>query len=275
MNRRKFLESIVLSSMGIGCNPIDVFRPQLPRKYELYKGVEPFVGDFETGDFSGFGLEFAHKDSGCIVTNPVRKGNYAVKFTLAPGDIASKGNRAELHYNNPSPYYRCEAYYGCSFMIDKNYKENGKWQMLFHFHDQPDWSIGETWDPETWITYTPRKSVLAMLYMNDTLSICTNSFTRDDVAIASFPAKKGAWVDMGYHVRWSPKEDEGFIEVMKDGKRISPFNGVDHKFYGANVYNKMGGKLKLGLYRDKSITSTNVVYFDEVKIGNSYEEVLP
>ena len=70
-------------------------------------------------------------------------------------------------------------------------------------------------------------------------------------------------------------DDDGFMEVWKNGEPVTPYNGIDNKFYRPTVYNIVGNYFKIGLYRDTTHTSTNTVYFDEVKIGTSYEEVAP
>ncbi len=78
---------------------------------------------------------------------------------------------------------------------------------------------------------------------------------------------------MVFHIKWSL--DDGYVEAWKNGMHVTPFNGKDHKVHGSTVYNKVGRYLKIGLYRSSSITTTNVVYFDEIRIGESYAEVAP
>lgn len=101
----------------------------------------------------------------------------------------------------------------------------------------------------------------------------------------------GTWVELGafdkdkwhayvLHVKHSAGSD-GLIEIWKDGVKI--LNRA-----GANMYKITGDlhnpKLKMGVYKsgwngsDKTGTSTRVIYFDDIKIGNenaTYAEMAP
>jgi hypothetical protein len=64
------------------------------------------------------------------------------------------------------------------------------------------------------------------------------------------------------------------MEVWLNGNLITPFNGTDNKYYKRNLFNRAGNYFKFGQYRGKDKTSnTNIIYFDEVKIGSTYDEV--
>lgn len=66
--------------------------------------IRPFVGDFETGDLSAWShREGARPDSIQVVAHPVRRGRYAARFTVRPGERVSNGNRAELTWDNREP----------------------------------------------------------------------------------------------------------------------------------------------------------------------------
>ncbi len=232
----------------------------------LYPEVNAFADGFETGDFRNWIMNTARPSSAVIVSDPVRDGNHAAKIKLAPGDISNGGNRAEIINYNFLPY-KSEVYYAWSFMIPEDYQENNLWQMLCQFHNVPNWIIGETWD-----NCTDRVPPVAMLYMNDRISLWVNSIRYNEEMIADFPATKGVWINIVWHIKWS-LDDDAFVEILKDGEYITPFNGTDNKFYRENLYNKVGNYLKIGLYRDNNITSTNTIYIDEFRIGPSLEAV--
>ena len=156
-----------------------------------------------------------------------------------------------------------------SLMIERYYAEDSKWQMFYQFHDEPDWTKGETWE-----TYTVRIPPHSLLYMNGTLGFYLNSIDLGKECIARCDVEKGVWIDLVLHLKWSMDYD-GFVEICVNGEPVTPFNGIDYKFYRPTEYNVVGNALKIGLYRDSSIESTSVVYFDEVRIGSSYEEVTP
>jgi hypothetical protein len=70
-------------------------------------------------------------------------------------------------------------------------------------------------------------------------------------------------------------ENDGFVEAWVDGQPITPFNGTDHKIYAPTVINRAGNYFRIGLYRDAAAGGKEVLYYDEVKIGKSYLEVMP
>lgn len=81
------------------------------------------------------------------------------------------------------------------------------------------------------------------------------------------PVRRGAWLDLVFHVRWSTGKD-GFVEAWLDGR---PFTAG--KMYGPTLYSPVPNYLRLGLYRGKGFTTTNSVYYDEVRIGDSRQAV--
>ena len=81
-----------------------------------------------------------------------------------------------------------------------------------------------------------------------------------------------------FHIRWS-YEDEGLLEVWKDGRKV-----VTQK--GPNTYNDLRGNyFKIGVYKwdwknrpETSRVERRVLYHDEVRIGGPsarYEDVAP
>jgi hypothetical protein len=61
-----------------------------------------------------------------------------------------------------------------------------------------------------------------------------------------------------------------FLVLWADGR---PFTAG--KRYGPTLYSPQHNYLRLGLYRGKGFTTTNHVFYDEVRIGDSYQAVAP
>lgn len=224
-----------------------------------------FKGNFESNNFSGWVLEASRKDSIKIIKSPVRKGKYAVKFTLYPDDQIFGGHRSELACYNKYPL-GSEVYYKFSLMVPNDYAENDMWQIFSQFHDLPDYQNGETRDvynshrklpPPVSLSYSKGEIITQRYDVRDGYHI-----------VASTKIKKGKWVDLVYHIKWSLGED-GFIEVFVNGKNAS--NG---KTFGPNVYNTSGNYLKIGFYTDKRIPTTNTLFFDEVYISQSKKDIM-
>ena len=83
------------------------------------------------------------------------------------------------------------------------------------------------------------------------------------------PLKRGAWNDFVLHVKWSSNPKVGFVELYKDGQLVVPKTMVATQFGSETNY------LKLGLYRDSSITQTASVYHDGFTMASSLADVMP
>lgn len=73
----------------------------------------------------------------------------------------------------------------------------------------------------------------------------------------------GQWNDFVFQIRWSHKQD-GFVNMWLNSKQVLSYKGP----VGYNI----GPKFKFGLYRDDN-ESTQIIYFDCIKTGSSYEKV--
>ncbi len=70
-------------------------------------------------------------------------------------------------------------------------------------------------------------------------------------------------------VKWSSDAKVGFVELYKDGKLTVP------KTMAATQFGREKNYLKLGLYRDSSISQVGVVYHDGFTIGTKLADVMP
>ncbi|MFH0894289.1 MAG: polysaccharide lyase [Bacteroidota bacterium] len=240
------------------------------------QSFDHFTGDFETGNLSGF--HFLVKDSTVntiVVTNPVRKGNFALKNTLRPDDLVFNGYRSELAVYNCAKY-KTEVYYGFSFMIDTAYSDE-QFNIICQWQDVPDFNQGEDWNsiPVLHGSAPP----VALVYVNGTLEIKMNENPNSNnetfLVGNAQTVNKGLWCDLVFHIYWCD-DNSAFIEAWLNGCCFTPFNGTDNKFYSRNLFNRSGNYFKFGQYRGKDPTThTNTIYFDEIKIGSSYNEVAP
>lgn len=231
------------------------------------------MGDFEQGDLSAWdGREAAREDSIEVVRAPVRRGRWAAKFTVRPGDKVSNGARAEIIRDNldraGSQVWCSWSFFIPSDYADAEWKPRG-WQCLGQWHDQPDRERGETWDnfpghsPSIALYYSFRKGVPA-------IEMWYGARQEQDI-VATVPIAKGRWNDVLFHIFWSTRAD-GFAQAWLNGQPLAP--GEDHTVRGANMWNHAPHYLKIGLYRDPEVATINSVYFDEVRIGHSRQQVL-
>ena len=250
-----------------------------PRCDEIAPLVSPFTGDFESGDLSQWaGKEAARADSVEVVASPTRSGRYAAKFTVRAGERVSNGNRAEIFRDNGDKA-GSEVWYGWSFLIPNDFEDvewqPKLWQCLGQWHDQPDKSRGETW-----ATFPGRSPSIAVYYTSKSgksaIEIWYGTYKKGEnqKIVASAPINKGEWTDLMFHIRWSQQND-GFLEPFLNGKPLINPEVENHRAQGPNMWNGASHYLKIGLYRTDKISSTNSVFWDEVRIGNSRALVVP
>jgi hypothetical protein len=252
----------------LGCGKVPTPEPNQP--------FDHFTGDFETGNLNGF--HFLVPDTSVntvIVANPVRKGDYALRNTLRPGDYINNGYRAELAIYNCAKY-KSEVFYAFSFMIDTGYS-NPEFNLICQWQDLPYYEQAENWEPDPDLRGS--SPPLALVYVDGTVELKMNENPRsnDETFLVgnAVPVNKGEWYDVVAHIYWND-DNTAFTAMWLDGNSITPFNGTDNKFYKRNIYNRAGNYFKFGQYRGKNNPSnTNIIYFDEVKVGSSYAEVAP
>ena len=235
-----------------------------------------FKGDFETGNLIGWYYLVSDTSLNTkIVTNPVRKGNFALKNTLRPQDYIFNGYRTELSVYNCAKY-KTDVFYALSFMIDPNYADQ-QYNLICQWQDLPNFNQGENWEPTPLLHGSAPP--IAIVYVNGKIELKMNENTNSNsntFLVGNTQAiNKGQWYDAIFHIYWSDT-NKGYIEAWLNGNYITAYNGKDHKFYRGNLYNRAGNYFKFGQYRGKEKTNnTNIIYFDEVKIGSSYNEVAP
>ncbi|BAC92206.1 polysaccharide lyase [Gloeobacter violaceus] len=258
--------------------------PQAAESSNVY-----FVGDFESGDLTGFDTEICCSDAVLVISAPkkvgttvppVRAGRYAAQFNLRKSDPdVSSSRRAELRLGtvkaDSSRWYAFSVYLPVDWETDED-----SYDIIAQWHDSPDFDLGETW----------RSPALNLQVAAGNWKINRrwdpNPVTYDNTpgpgggteSIGLGPYSKGVWTDWVLHVNWS-YEDNGVLEVWKNGVLVLAREGP-------NTYNDQTGPyLKLGIYKPdwkydpaESTTSSRTLYIDEVRIGNSkatYEEVSP
>jgi hypothetical protein len=238
-----------------------------------------FVGDFESNSFEGWQTQFPHSTKGSIVTTPVRAGKYALRNELTYADFKTYGDsrnrRSEVYTENVGKPGE-ERWYGFSIYLPKGWEELETFDIVMQIHNKPDagegpkspimtlethgkdWSVNNRWDKEK--ISKPAKNGAGG-------TITTNR-------LWTGPYETEKWTDWVFHVKWS-LEDDGLIEVWKDGQKIAEQKGP-------NGYNdEQPYYMKIGVYKPAyrvTAPPQRVIFHDEVRIGNekaSYADVAP
>jgi hypothetical protein len=241
---------VLMCLVGMGCLP-----------GSDYKG-------FETGDFSGWMLELAQPYSGRIVTAPVRCGDYAARFEIREGDeqLLVIGYRAEVHelLYHVTPIGG-EQWYGFSTYIPTDWPDLENRTVISQWHATPD--IGEVWrSPPLAVRYTGGRLTITGRYSAEPIQTENDGIMLD---LYTHPGalQKGTWHDWVFHVRWHYGSG-GFVRAWRDHTQVIDYEGP----IGYNDF--LGVWFKWGIYRDDH-PATQVIYHDEYRRGNSYDEVSP
>lgn len=223
--------------------------------------TEYWRGDAETGDKSQWCKQTVKVDDRIrVVTTPVNQGQYSYRVELRKGDNPS-GNRSTLATGPNCDGEHLikngdEAFYGFSVFIPAtSFAIVNKWRLVLQFkaHDTGSPPISINVRGINWLlNYRPTST--------------SNVLTK-----WRKPFRKNVWEKFMFHIGWSTDPRVGFIEMYLNNILVVP------KFNTATIHIQDGSPVDnfvaLGLYRDSSIPSTDVIYHDGFVAGRSYEEV--
>ena len=203
-----------------------------------------------------------------VVADNVRAGKQALRFEVREGDAyvspRKTSYRSEL---SAREVFRAtmgkEYWYGFSMYMPTDFPDHDNRLVIGQWHATED--IGD-------IKLSP---VLSQRYKEGRfyVQICFSpeKVQRSDgtkkTLYSTHSFKKGVWHDFVYHVKWSYRDD-GFVEMWWNGDQVIGYKGP----VGYN--DDEGPFFKYGIYRD-DVPETYVMYFDEFRIGSSYDEVNP
>ena len=233
-----------------------------------------FVGDFERGGMQRFGdSQREHTLQKVeIVSSPIRHGAQALKLVLdREAHRDKKGHRTDFWIRGMSRSFRMgqDYWYGFSTYWPGTWRADTQSELFVQWIPVERGSGGPALAIYVYgeqYRIKKRWSAEASAYRN---------LWRGDVA-----ADRGTWIDWVFHVKWSPTED-GTVQVWRNGKKIVSDTGRNS---GPGEY---APYFKFGIYKwpwkqdseaAPSTVSRRVLYFDEIRIGNSetgFEAVSP
>ena len=205
--------------------------------------------------------------------------NY-LNVTLSPNKLHKKikGYRAELTLQGGNPNLEDE-WYEWRFMIPTDYEldeENiGKEVSIVQYHYvKPKDEEKVINGPTIYFTYLEQygKNMLLLRYgiKGEDKSIYKGFDWR--VVALNDNIKKGKWYTIRANIKWS-LTNQGYIAAWLNGKPFTPFNGINNKVYGANLYNTIENTFKFGYYRYWDNSKPTSIYFDYFVKTRSYEDL--
>jgi hypothetical protein len=215
--------------------------PQAP-----FGGTLLFRGDFETGDASQF--ENVQSAPGRVTVGTSApapfEGSHRGRFEVRAGDSAASGNRAEV--TGPSFPEGSERWIRQAIYVPSGTATEGGWRLVEQFHSNGGGS------PPLALFLESGANPNFRLGHGDSSTFDWNGPT----------IQRNRWYDVVLHVRLA---SNGFVEVYLNGRLQRLTNGQTRRYRATTDGN--GAYYKTGIYRDDSISQTDVIYHDNVLIA--------
>ena len=232
-----------------------------------------FSGDWETADASQWSGNHWNRnvplsDQFEIVTDPVRQGGFAAKFTVRPGDKfgTTSGERSEVLYTGADEQEGDDVWYA--------------WSTLF----PSDWSTPTGWSIFTqWHSYYPVSPPISFNMKGEQIQVNLNTGSVDSGGASFKPVypitsalERGVWNDFVVHIVWSGTN--GSLEVWHRAGS-NPFlkkvdaHGIPTMQVKAGV--PSDNYLKTGFYRNDDPSRVNVLYQDGFSRAANVQDLAP
>jgi hypothetical protein len=248
-----------------------------------------FHDGFELGHFKdGWRVKEITKNNGYKIDTVTRGGrfndNFLITYTRKTGEYGvAKRSEFSVKLYDSINYTKFLSF---SFKVPNSLKFDavnlGRETMICQWHSKP--APGKDWNHyKKYLKYN-RPSVALYLTTNNNkdyylvLRYGNNGkpqFEQKDYKWSTISVKKiekDKWYDMVFEINWS-FTNSGYIAVWMNNEPFTPFNGMHNKVYGPNMHNESPAYFKFGQYRYWDDSNEQEVYFDELRIGNSFEEV--
>lgn len=205
------------------------------------------------------GLEIAAVEQLQIAEKDGRRCLGLRVFTGQP--LKNGGVRAEISVD--APYHIGDTVeYEWSFFIPDNFPSDAprnRWWVLADWHDQPDRSLGETWDG-----FPARSAPIILGYGQvdgqDLIGLSYGS--PDPLPVTTFAVQRGRWHAILVRVTWA-RDATGRVAIHLDGS-AKPVAEAS----GPNMHNDFQHYAKIGMYRHPGIVGDNWIYIAGVDVRN-------
>jgi Polysaccharide lyase len=219
-----------------------------------------FAGDWETGNASQWSGNHWNRnvplsDQFAIVSDPVRQGGFAARFTVRPGDQfgTTSGERSEVLYTGANEVEGDDVWYAWSTLFRSNWTTPSGWSIFAQWHSS-----------------YPVSPPVAFNMKGERIQVNVFSGAVDTGAAgfkAAYPVtdalERGAWNDFVVHVVWS--STSGAIQVWhRTGSNPFELKVNESDFPTMQTVDGVvsSNYVKLGFYRNDEPNMTSVVYQD-------------
>ncbi|WP_417619333.1 heparin lyase I family protein [Oceanihabitans sediminis] len=213
--------------------------------------------------------------------------NMGALATVLQSNFGKKANRAEIEVDIDKHVDKNNiSNLSFDFFVPKTYEldlvNEGREVMIFQIHSQPE--DGENWDDYRENIQFNRPSVAVYFGIKDNVHYLTLRYGLNGKPNLDFDNYKwflagikevqlGTWNTIKLSTKFSIT-NTGYIQAWLNNESFSAFNGKDNKIYGANMHNNALPYLKMGLYRYWADSHSHEVYYDNLRITSTIEELL-
>jgi hypothetical protein len=250
-----FVVAVLVAAVVMDDEPSSEPPPRAPSPQQAPLGGSVlFRGDFNTGDLSQWGVVHSQTPDRVTVGTsrpPPHEGAYHARFEVRPGDgREGEGNRAEVTAPQPAGWFA-----------------EGQERWIRQSVYVPSQTLEKSWKLITQYSANGVGSpALAMFLVGG--SRPRFELRHGDSSTTDWVGPKlqfDRWYDIAVHVRYSSSPTTGFIEVYLEGAKQTLTNSQTRRHRTTMEHGK--AYLKVGIYRNASHSTTNVVYHDNVVVS--------
>ena len=228
--------------------------------WAIKRGTPPpgallFRGDFETGNLSQYyppqEAAAGRVSVGSSAPAPA-SGSYRARMEVQAADVAMGGERAELvgYYFDEGE----EVWIRQAILIPTGSGADAGWRIVSQIHQASD--VG---------------SPPFVIFWDRTANRFRIGNGAGDITDWNGPTiNRDQWYEFLLHLKISSDPGIGFVEIWYDGVLQTLAPGGTRRFRATG---DQGSYHKLGLYRETTITATDVVFHDGVLVGTTKEVV--
>jgi hypothetical protein len=232
-----------------------------------------FAGDWETGDASQWSGNHWNQnvplsDQFAIVSDPVRQGNFAARFTVRPGDRfgSTSGERSEVLYTGDHEVEGDDVWYAWSTLFPSDWKTPSGWAYFTQWHS--------SYPVSPPISFNMKGERIQVNVFAGAVDTGAAGFK------AAYPVtdalERGVWNDFVVHIVWS--STAGSIQVWhRTGSNPFELNvdaaGIPNMQTVQGVVSS--NYVKMGFYRNDEPSLTNVVYQDGFSRATTPQALAP
>lgn len=188
--------------------------------------------------------------------------NRHLQFLLSPKHPkVNRGCRAELSVNFPF-VAEDEVAYAWSLYVPEDFVSDAplnRWWLVAQWHDQPDQTIGETW--EGFPSHSPSVAI-SIGELAEGLALGFHYGTDPVVDCGYIPIQRGHWYSLRMVIHWS-QTSAGNASLFINDMDVPVLTAS-----GINMHNRYQHYFKLGMYRHPEIQTENKLFLKAIHIVN-------